>query len=29
VLPEITNPLVTLSDTGTNIPYQTFDIANA
>lgn len=29
VLPEITNPLVTLSDTGTNVPYQTFDIANS
>lgn len=25
---EITNPLVTLSDTGSGIPYQTFDIAN-
>lgn len=26
---EITNPLATLSDTGTGIPYQTFDIANS
>lgn len=26
---EITNPLATLSDTGTNIPYQTIDIANS
>jgi hypothetical protein len=29
VLPEVTNPLVTLSDTGTGIPSQTFDVANA
>lgn len=28
VLPEITNPLATLSDTGTGIDYDTFDIAN-
>jgi hypothetical protein len=28
VLPEITNPLATLSDNGTGIDYDTFDIAN-
>jgi hypothetical protein len=29
VQPEVTNPLATLSDTGTGIDYETFDIANS
>ena len=29
VQPEVTNPLATLSDTGTGIDYETFDIVNS
>jgi hypothetical protein len=29
VSPEVQAPIVTLSDTGTGVPYQTFDIANS